>query len=292
MSLQLPAPAKLNLVLRILGRRPDGYHELQTLFQLLDFGDELEFELRDSGAISVDSGSLEIAQEDNLIYRAARLLQRECDCGKGAHIALQKKLPHGGGIGGGSSDAATTLLGLNHLWQCDLSLDRLAQLGRQLGADVPVFVRGRTAWAEGVGERLTPVKTEKRHYLVVVPDCSVSTAAVFGHPGLTRDSAAITLAHLREGVLDSNWLERYSGNDCQALVEHLYPEIRAAREWLQQFARAQLTGTGACVFAAFDSATAARNALASLPDRWRGFVAAGVQQSPTHRQLAKIAAEA
>lgn len=288
----LPAPAKLNLILRIIGRRPDGYHELQTLFQLLDWGDELAFELRHGDAVSVQAGALDIPLEQNLVYRAARLLQAESGCRGGAHITLQKKLPHGGGIGGGSSDAATTLLGLNQLWQCNLSLDRLAQLGRALGADVPVFVRGHTAWAEGVGEQLTPVETARHHYLVVMPDCSVSTAAVFGHPGLTRDSAAITLPHLREGRLDSRWLEQHSGNDCQALVEHLYPEIRAAREWLQQFAKAQLTGTGACVFAAFDSATAAAEALAVLPDRWRGFVATGVQQSPAHRQLAKIAAGA
>jgi len=295
----LPAPAKLNLILRILGRRPDGYHELQTLFQLLDFGDSLEFEVRDGGGISVDSGDLDIPLQDNLIYRAARLLQRKTRCTKGAHIRLQKKLPQGGGIGGGSSDAATSLLGLNHLWGCDLAIDELAELGRQLGADVPVFVRGRTAWAEGVGERLTPAITESRHYLVLVPDCEVSTAAVFGDPRLTRDSTAIKLAHLREGQpgegqpgdvrLDSNWLEQHAGNDCQALVESLYPEIRAAREWLQQFARAQLTGTGACVFAAFDSAQAANRVLAELPAKWSGFVASGVRESPAHRQLAKIA---
>lgn len=293
-DLQLPAPAKLNLILRILGRRPDGYHELQTLFQLLDFGDSLEFELRDGTAISVDAGSLDIPLQDNLIYRAGRLLQQKTGCGRGAHIRLQKRLPQGGGIGGGSSDAATALLGLNHLWACGLSLDELAELGRQLGADVPVFVRGRTAWAEGVGEILTPVITESHHYLVLVPDCEVSTAAVFGDPRLTRDSAAIKLAHLREGQpgdvrLGSDWLEQHSGNDCQALVESLYPEIRAAREWLQQFARAQLTGTGACVFAAFDSAQAANNVLAKLPPKWSGFVAAGVRESPAHRQLAKIA---
>ncbi|WP_193161346.1 4-(cytidine 5'-diphospho)-2-C-methyl-D-erythritol kinase [Microbulbifer hainanensis] len=292
MSLQLPAPAKLNLILRILGRREDGYHELQTLFQLLDFGDLLDFELCDNSSISVDAGSLDIPLEDNLVYRAARLLQQESGCTKGAHITLQKKLPHGGGIGGGSSDAATTLLGLNQLWQCHFSLDKLAELGRQLGADVPVFVRGRSAWAEGVGEKLTPVAIEPRHYLVLVPDCSVSTAAVFGHPGLTRDSAAITLAHLREGRLDRDWLERHSVNDCQALVERLYPEIRAAREWLQQFAQAQLTGTGACVFAAFDSARAASDVLARVPDQWDGFVATGVNHSPTHVQLANIAADA
>ncbi|WP_323845133.1 4-(cytidine 5'-diphospho)-2-C-methyl-D-erythritol kinase [Microbulbifer magnicolonia] len=294
MPLQLPAPAKLNLILRILGRRPDGYHELQTLFQLLDFGDMLEFSPRGDGQISVDAGNLDIPLQDNLIFRAARLLQQHTDATQGAHIRLQKNLPHGGGIGGGSSDAATTLLGLNHLWGCKLSLDELAELGRQLGADVPVFVRGRTAWAKGVGERLTPVITASRHYLVLVPNCAVSTAAVFGDPRLTRDSTAITLAALREGLpgdtaLDSDWLEQHAGNDCQALVESLYPEIRAAREWLQQFAKAQLTGTGACVFAAFDSAQAANDVLASLPTGWRGFVAAGVQESPTHRQLAKIA---
>ncbi|SDZ94418.1 4-(cytidine 5'-diphospho)-2-C-methyl-D-erythritol kinase [Microbulbifer marinus] len=294
MILQLPAPAKLNLILRILGRRPDGYHELQTLFQLLDFGDSLEFETRENDRISVDAGTLDIPLQDNLIYRAAQLLRQHTGCNKGAHIRLQKNLPQGGGIGGGSSDAATALLGLNYLWQCNLPIDALAELGRQLGADVPVFVRGRTAWAEGVGEKLTPVATEPRHYLVLVPNCAVSTAAVFGDPRLTRDSTAITLAALREGQpgdirLDSEWLERHSGNDCQALVEKLHPEIRAAREWLQQFAKAQLTGTGACVFAAFDSAQAASDVLAKLPAKWSGFVAAGVQESPTHRQLAKIA---
>lgn len=284
----LPAPAKLNLILRILGRRPDGYHELQTLFQLLDFGDLLEFEKGDG--IEVDCAGLDIAPEDNLVYRAARLLQQKSGCKKGVRIRLGKNLPTGGGIGGGSSDAATALLGLNHLWGCDLSIAELAELGRQLGADVPVFVRGHTAWAEGTGEVLTPVITEPRHYLVLAPDCQVSTAAVFADPRLTRDSTAITLAPLREARLDNRWLGQHAGNDCQALVEKRYPEIRAAREWLQQFAKAQLTGTGVCVFAAFDSAEAASAALAKVPSRWRAFVAAGVQVSPAHRQLAKIAA--
>ena len=290
MSLQLPAPAKLNLLLRILGRRADGYHELQTLFQLLDYGDRLEFQLREQSDIFVDAGGLDIPLQDNLIYRAARLLQQHCDCRRGAAITLHKVLPQGGGIGGGSSDAATTLLGLNHLWQCGLSLPELAELGRALGADVPVFVLGRTAWAEGVGEKLTPVLTPPQHYVVLIPGCSVSTAAIFGHPRLTRDSAAITLAHLREGHLSSEWLEQNASNDCQALVENLYPEIRAAREWLQQFAPAQLTGTGCCVYAAFESAETANCVFAKLPSRWRGFVAAGVQESPAHRALAKIAA--
>ena len=290
MSLQLPAPAKLNLLLRILGRRADGYHELQTLFQLLDYGDRLEFQLHEGSDIYVDAGELDIPLHDNLIYRAARLLQQHCDCRRGAAIKLHKLLPQGGGIGGGSSDAATTLLGLNQLWQCGLPLSELAELGRTLGADVPVFVLGRTAWAEGVGEKLTPVLTPSLHYVVLIPNCSVSTAEIFGHPRLTRDSAAITLAHLREGHLTAEWLEQTASNDCQALVENLYPEIRAAREWLQQFAQAQLTGTGCCVYAAFDSAEAANSVFAKLPSTWRGFVAAGVQESPAHRALAKIAA--
>ncbi|MBB3059332.1 4-(cytidine 5'-diphospho)-2-C-methyl-D-erythritol kinase [Microbulbifer rhizosphaerae] len=287
-DLQLPAPAKLNLFLRILGRREDGYHRLQTLFQLLDFGDQLDFELRANSEISVDAGSLQIPLQENLIYRAAHLLQQRTGCTGGAYIRLHKNLPLGGGIGGGSSDAATTLLGLNQLWQCHLTLNELAQLGRQLGADVPVFVRGRTAWAEGIGEVLTPVVTETRHYLVLVPDCQVSTAAVFGDPRLTRDSAPITLAHLRDRWLDSEWLEEYSGNDCQPLVESLYPAVRAAKDWLQQFARAHLTGTGACVFAAFDSAQTAESILAKAPAGWRGLVAAGVQESPAHRQLKAV----
>ncbi|WP_237063998.1 MULTISPECIES: 4-(cytidine 5'-diphospho)-2-C-methyl-D-erythritol kinase [Microbulbifer] len=288
-DLVLPAPAKLNLLLRILGRRPDGYHELQTLFQLLDFGDELALTRTDAKDITLasDGDAAGIPLTDNLVYRAARLLQEHSNSSHGAHIHLHKHLPLGGGIGGGSSDAATTLLGLNHLWQCDLPVDTLAELGRQLGADVPVFVRGHTAWAEGVGEELVPVQTATRHFIVVVPGCSVSTAAVFGHPRLTRDSGAITLPHLRDGRLDTDWLERHSSNDCQALVEDLYPAVRAARQWLQQFARAQLTGTGACVFAAFDSAYEAQQVLRQLPAKWEGFVAAGVNISPAHERLAK-----
>ncbi|GAB2878828.1 4-(cytidine 5'-diphospho)-2-C-methyl-D-erythritol kinase [Microbulbifer echini] len=295
--LTLPAPAKLNLILRILGRRPDGYHELQTLFQILDYGDSLDFSPRSDGIISVEAGALDIPEEDNLVYRAAQRLRQSIQWQAGSlpgvHIRLSKKLPHGGGIGGGSSDAATTLLGLNHLWQCNLPIETLAELGRGLGADIPVFVRGRTAWAEGVGEELTPLSIENRHYLVVAPDCQVSTAKIFSDSRLTRDSVAITLAALREGhptekPLGSDILETFSGNDCQALVESLYPEVRDAREWLQQFAPSHLTGTGSCVFTAFPSAQAARSALAKLPRKWQGFIAAGVQVSPVHRQLAKL----
>ncbi|MCO1333762.1 4-(cytidine 5'-diphospho)-2-C-methyl-D-erythritol kinase [Microbulbifer sp. OS29] len=297
MLLTLPAPAKLNLILRVLGRRPDGYHELQTLFQLLNYGDSLEFSENSAGTITVDAGSLEVAEEDNLVFRAAQLLRQhvkpQLKRVPGAHIRLIKNLPHGGGIGGGSSDAATTLLGLNQLWRCHLSIDQLAEIGQQLGADIPVFVRGRTAWAEGIGEKLTPITTDERHYLVISTGCEVSTAKIFRDSRLTRDSVAITLAALREGQLNemslsSAKLEALSGNDCQKLVEKLYPEIRDAREWLEQFAPAQLTGSGGCIFAAFPSAQAALKVFAKLPKGWKGFTAAGVLVSPTHRALSKI----
>ncbi|MFS1522504.1 4-(cytidine 5'-diphospho)-2-C-methyl-D-erythritol kinase [Microbulbifer sp. 2304DJ12-6] len=295
--LQLPAPAKLNLFLRIGGRRADGYHELQTLFQLLDYGDTLTFSVCETGKIHVDAGALKIPLEDNLVYRAARLLREKSLHNHhqvpGAHIRLIKNLPHGGGIGGGSSDAATTLLALNYLWQCGLSIDALAELGRQLGADIPVFVRGHTAWAEGVGEKLTPITTVKRHYLVVSPGCEVRTANIFCDPRLTRDSPPITLAALREKLRSEKALsgekrQVFPGNDCQTLVEHLYPEVRDARVWLEQFAPAQLTGTGGCVFAAFHTACAANTVFARLPDKWRGFIASGVPISPAHQVLAKL----
>ncbi|WGL16444.1 4-(cytidine 5'-diphospho)-2-C-methyl-D-erythritol kinase [Microbulbifer bruguierae] len=287
----LTAPAKLNLMLRILGRRADGYHELQTIFQLLDYGDTLTFRANTSGEIQLDCPGVDLPAQDNLIFRAACLLRQQA--GKpalGATISVSKVLPAGGGIGGGSSDAATTLLGLNHLWQCDFDLDTLAELGRQLGADVPVFVRGHSAFAEGVGEKLTPIPTPPRWYLVVKPDCHISTAALFSDSRLTRDSAAITLAALRDRRLDTHWPGEYAGNDFQPLVENLYPEVRKAREWLSQFGTAQLTGTGACVFAGFEPEASARNALEQLPENLAGFVAKGVNESPAHKQLAKFAA--
>ncbi|WP_226665938.1 4-(cytidine 5'-diphospho)-2-C-methyl-D-erythritol kinase [Microbulbifer aggregans] len=289
--LQLSAPAKLNLLLRILGRRADGYHELQTVFQLLDFGDTLTFTPRNDDRVSVSCPGLDIPTENNLIYRAAMLLKEAS--GKratGVDIGLKKVLPMGGGIGGGSSDAATALLGLNALWQCGLDINQLAELGRQLGADVPVFVRGHSAWAEGVGEQLTPLFIEHAWYVVLIPSCHISTAELFSHPDLTRDSAAITLAALRDRDLEKHWLRKYAGNDFQPLVEDLYPEVKEARLWLSNFGDAHLTGTGACVFAAFNSEVTAREILARRPEGIEGFVASGVNESPTHRQLAKFAA--
>lgn len=290
-SLILSAPAKLNLMLRILGRREDGYHELQTVFQLLDFGDTLTFQPSADSQIHLHCPGVDVKAEDNLIYRAAQLLKQAFgDKTLGATIAVEKILPAGGGIGGGSSDAATTLLGLNHLWQCRLNTEALAELGRQLGADVPVFVRGHSAFAEGVGERLTPVSIEPSWFVVLTPNCHVSTGALFSDPRLTRDSAAITLAALRNRRLNTHWLNEYAGNDFQPLVESLYPEVRQAREWLSQYGQAQLTGTGACVFTGFPSQTAAQEVFTARPEGWKGFVAAGVDQSPAHRQLAKFAA--
>lgn len=273
----LPAPAKLNLFLHILGRRPDGYHELQTLFQLLDFGDEIRFARSDSSTITLESPLTDVPLEQNLVYRAARLLQEHAGQDKpGAQLQLVKRLPAGGGIGGGSSDAATTLLGLNRLWNLGLDLDTLAELGRQLGADVPVFVRGRTAWAEGVGEQLQAVEMPEDFFLVLTPGCHVSTQAVFTDPRLTRDTAPITLARFHEG---------HGRNDCQPLVEDLYPEVRETRLWLNQFAPATMTGTGASVFARFDSEQDARQVLARAPEGLRGFVARGVNISPAHLSL-------
>ena len=272
--LTLISPAKLNLFLHITGRRADGYHTLQTLFQLLDYGDALTFAA--SETLSLQPGLPGVASEDNLVLRAARLLQRQTGCDKGAKITLDKRLPLGGGIGGGSSNAATALLALNQLWNLRLTLDQLAALGLQLGADVPVFVRGRSAWAEGVGETLRPVALPERNYLILVPPCQVSTALIFSQQALTRNSSAITMAaFLREG----------GRNDCETVVRLLYPEVAYALDWLSNFSPARMTGTGACVFASFTERRAAEAVLRQCPEGYRGFVARGVSESPVHAAL-------
>ncbi len=279
MTLILPAPAKLNLFLHITGRRPDGYHNLQTLFQLLDYGDELHFTLRNDSALNLRCSLPALANEQNLILRAAVLLQQHTGCTLGCDIFLDKRLPMGGGIGGGSSDAATTLLALNKLWQLQLSTDTLAELGMKLGADVPVFVHGNTAFAEGVGERLTPLFMPEKYYLVATPDCHVSTAEIFRHPDLTRDSLPISASE----VLTSAWR-----NDCQPLVEKLYPNVAITLQWLVEYAPSRMTGTGASVFAAFADRASAEHALRQLPAFCRGFVAKGVNRSPVLAALADI----
>lgn len=278
-SLELPCPAKLNLMLHITGRRDDGYHELQTVFQILDFGDTIRLEATDSPVIDLCPELPGVPTEDNLVYRAAMLLKQKTGYQGGASVTLCKKLPMGGGIGGGSSNAASTLLGLNHLWRTSLSIDELASIGKSLGADIPVFIRGRTAWAEGVGEILTPIDLPETWYLILAPDCHVSTAKIFCHKDLTRDTLAITVAA---------FLERGGKNDCQPLVETLFPQVRDAVKWLNNFGRAQLTGTGACVFAPFDSKEAAQTVLAKLPQHMQGFIAKGVNWSPLHQSLPRV----
>ena len=275
-TLTLPAPAKLNLFLHITGRRADGYHQLQTLFQLLDYGDRLSFTLREDQQINLHPAIDGVAHDDNLIIRAAKLLLPHRQRQRGVDIQLEKVLPMGGGIGGGSSDAATTLLALNRLWQCGLNLNQLAELGLQLGADVPVFVRGRSAFAEGVGEQLQPVDIPECHYLVLKPDCHVATAEIFSNKQLTRDTSAIRIAAVFEGE---------HRNDCEAVVRKLYQPVAEALDWLSQYSPARLTGTGACVFARFDSRSAAEQVMGKLPTELTGFIARGVNISPTHQAL-------
>jgi 4-diphosphocytidyl-2-C-methyl-D-erythritol kinase len=268
---QWPAPAKLNLMLRVLGRRPDGYHRLQTVFQFLDHADQIRIEPRADTAVHRRSALAGVPEEADLVVRGARLLQRATGCHQGADIWVDKRLPMGGGLGGGSSDAATVLVALNAIWGTGLSPDELADLGLALGADVPVFVHGRAAWGEGVGEALTPIELSEPWYLVLVPQCPIATGAVFSDPDLTRDSAPITIADFLAGD---------DGNDCRAVVERRYPEVAAALEWLSGRGRARLTGTGACVFAAFADEQRARAALGEVPDRFGAFVARGCNRSP------------
>tara|TARA_B110000977_G_scaffold193577_1_gene268743 strand:+ start:2978 stop:3826 length:849 start_codon:yes stop_codon:yes gene_type:complete len=272
-----PAPAKLNLFLHIIGRRPDSYHELQTVFQLLDYGDELQFELTNDSIISLIDNLNDVATIDNLVYRAAAVLQQHTNSNYGVTIKLHKNLPPGSGLGGGSSDAATTLLALNKLWQCGLSVSELAAIGLILGADIPVFIHGRTAWAEGIGEKLTPIVIPPKWYLVIHPQIMVSTAAIFSHKNLTRNSQAITLAAFLEGQ---------GRNDCESVVRNTYPAVDKALNWLSQYAKPSLTGTGACIFAEFSDKETAEAVLANLPATWQGFIACGVNLSPAHSALA------
>ncbi|WP_409420611.1 4-(cytidine 5'-diphospho)-2-C-methyl-D-erythritol kinase [Pseudaeromonas sp. ZJS20] len=276
-----PAPAKLNLFLHINGRRPDGYHELQTLFIFLDHCDWLSFAVDESDAIRIEPALAGVPLEQNLIYRAAALLKASQSRPLGVTIRLDKRLPMGGGIGGGSSDAATTLVALNRLWDLQLEEETLAELGRQLGADVPVFVRGHAAFAEGVGEKLQPVTVPQKWYLVLVPPVHVSTAAIFTDPELPRDTPKYSWAALQE----MDWK-----NDCQALVKKRHPEVANALGWLLEYAPSRMTGTGACVFAEFETESAARKVLANAPNWLQGFVAQGVNLSPLRSGLQPVCA--
>lgn len=279
MSLTVCAPAKLNLFLHIVGRTPNGYHALQSIFQLLDFNDELEFRLNASATITLTCSDKSLETEDNLVLKAAKALQCHTNTPKGAQIHLTKVLPMGGGIGGGSSDAATTLLALNQLWQCDLSLDELAAIGLALGADVPVFIRGHSAWAEGVGDQLTPLSLPEQWFVVIHPNIHVSTAELFAHPQLTRDTPTSTI---RPALAVSGH------NDFEPLVRKLYPDIDDIFQTCQTIGLAKLTGTGSCLFIATESKTAAENVkiqlLQSNPTL-TVYVARGVNISPAHDQL-------
>ncbi|WP_313129726.1 4-(cytidine 5'-diphospho)-2-C-methyl-D-erythritol kinase [Pseudescherichia vulneris] len=279
---QWPSPAKLNLFLYITGQRRDGYHDLQTLFQFLDYGDTLSIEPRTDGKIRLLTPVEGVAESDNLIVRAAKLLQQAATerdslpAGSGADIRIDKRLPMGGGLGGGSSNAATVLVALNHLWGCGLSADALATLGLTLGADVPVFVHGHAAFAEGVGEELTPVDPPEKWYLVAHPGVHISTPAIFNDPDLPRN----TLKRPINTLLNCEF-----GNDCEVIARKRFREVDAALSWLLEYAPSRLTGTGACVFAEFDSESSARQVLEQAPEWLQGFVARGVNVSPLMQAL-------
>lgn len=275
-----PSPAKLNLFLYITGQRADGYHTLQTLFQFVDYGDTISIEPRQDGQICLLTPVDGVAHDDNLIVRAARLLMKTAStsgrlpAGSGADIRIDKRLPMGGGLGGGSSNAATVLVALNHLWGCGLTTDELAALGLTLGADVPVFVRGHAAFAEGVGEILTPVDPPEKWYLIVHPGVSIPTPVIFKDPDLKRNTPARSIKTL---------LNCEFSNDCEVIARKRFREVDAVLSWLLEYAPSRLTGTGACVFAEFDTETAARQVLEQAPVWLHGFVARGMNTSPYSR---------
>jgi 4-diphosphocytidyl-2-C-methyl-D-erythritol kinase len=285
MTTSWPAPAKLNLFLYITGRRPDGYHWLQTLFQFLDYGDTLTIAPVDSSRIRLTHPLPGVAEADNLVFRAATLLQcylrekKNIFTPLGADIQLEKRLPLGGGLGGGSSDAATALVALNQLWHGGLELEELAVLGLTLGADVPVFIRGHAAFAEGIGEQLTPVNPPEKWYLVATPDVKISTPVIFNDPELKRDSPIRSLETL---------LALPFANDCEPIARKRFYEVEQHLSWLLEYAPSRLTGTGSCVFAQFDTETAARQVLEQAPAWMRCFVARGVNVSSLHDTLVGV----
>jgi 4-diphosphocytidyl-2-C-methyl-D-erythritol kinase len=272
-----PAPAKLNLCLHIVGRRPDGYHLLQTAIQFIDLCDELMFYARPAGVIERVAGPEDVPADQDLTVRAARLLASEAGIDAGVAIELRKQVPMQAGLGGGSSDAATVLVALNRLWGVDFGLERLAGIGLRLGADVPVFIRGHAAWVQGVGERIEPAEYPESVYLVIKPRASVSTAEIFQAAELTRNSPVTTIRDFLAGG---------GRNDCTSTVRGRYPEIAEALDWLGNFGTARLTGTGACVFAAMPDIESAASAKAQLPAHWTGYVVRGLNRSPLLDRLA------
>jgi 4-diphosphocytidyl-2-C-methyl-D-erythritol kinase len=273
-----PAPAKLNLCLHIVGRRDDGYHLLQTAMQFIDLTDELRFLRRPAGVIERIGGLQDVPQEADLVVKSARLLARHTASTAGVGIHVTKRIPVQAGLGGGSSDAATVLVALNRLWDLKLDIDALARIGVQLGADVPIFVRGEAAWAEGIGEKLTAIELPELIYLVVKPAASVATAEIFQAAELTRNSPVTTIRAFLAGG---------GRNDCTSTVRGRYPEVAEALDWLGQFGEARLTGTGSCVFAAMTQEAVAAEALRRLPARWSGYVVRGSNRSPLAARLAR-----
>lgn len=271
-----PAPAKLNLFLHVVGRRPDGYHLLQTLFHFLDYGDTVRLTVRDDGVIRVLNPLPGVPPERDLCFRAACLLQEYTGCKLGADIGLDKKLPMGGGLGGGSSDAATVLMGLNRLWGLGLPREALQELGLRLGADVPVFVFGRSAFAEGVGEKLQAVSLPPACYVVLVPPVQVATVEIFASPGLTRNTPEMRIPPLPEGSMH---------NDLEPVAVEAYPVIGEYLQWLGQYGDARMTGSGACVFAGFSDRAEAERVFAARPEGMQGFVADGLDVHPMYTEV-------
>ena len=270
-TLLLNSPAKLNLMLHITGQREDGYHNLQTAFQFIGLYDELTFEFNDSGAVQRFGDNQDIPEQDDLIIKAARLLKKQTPTSFGVDITIKKHIPIGGGLGGGSSNAATTLMALNKLWGLGLNQAQLQQLGVQLGSDVPIFIFGQSAWAEGVGDLLTPINLPENWFFVLHPQVFVSTGQIFSSKHLTPDSHPIKIRAFLEGE---------GRNVCEPVACELYPEIQSAIDWLSRFSPARMTGTGACVFAAFDSAEKANTVQSQLPQNWTGYVVQGLNINP------------
>jgi 4-diphosphocytidyl-2-C-methyl-D-erythritol kinase len=291
MSHAYPAPAKLNLFLHVVGRRADGYHLLQSVFRLIDCADTVHLQLRDDGRVVREGDLPGVAEDDDLTVRAARLLQTHAPSGAGVSIRLDKVLPLGGGLGGGSSDAATVLLALNHLWQVNLSREALQHMALQLGADVPVFIFGQTAFAEGVGEILRPASILPAWYVVLMPPVQVPTAAIFAAPELTRNTPPLKIAPFSAGMGHTSSLELQptesrgalvGRNDLQPVVVSRFPEVARHLEWLAQYGEARMTGSGACVFASFSTEEEARDVLHQLPETMQGFVAQGLDKHPLY----------
>lgn len=281
MKTSWPCPAKLNLFLHFIGQRADGYHLLQSYFQLLDYGDELEIIATNDSQISFSCDQAELNGDDNLVVKAANLLQQQCKTRQGAKLHLVKKLPIGGGVGGGSSDCATTLVALNFLWKIGLSLDELALLGESLGADVPFFVRGKSAFVEGIGEKITPYPLTPASYLVIQPQCHIATNKIFLNPLLTRNSKAITIRDLKALGLPFKGL-----NTMQSLVISTHKEVKQTLDWLHNHSStARMTGSGSSLFSVFDNLQEASKIAALCEPSWLTFVARGTNQSKLHDRL-------